>query len=186
MLLLLSVLACLAWVCPTPTSFERSLVSKGPSAEMSKAAAGVFDWLIGDWKVDVYDYQADGTKRVSTGEWRFSWVLNGRAIQDVWVAPPSRYGTTLRIYDPKIDAWRVNWFNPVTQDRSQLVGRRVGDTIVQQGTDDDGTFVRWTFQDITSDSFTWKGEFSNDGGRTWHLDAEFLAHRVTPGRAASS
>jgi hypothetical protein len=157
---------------------------------MPQAAAAVFSWLVGDWEADVRDYRADGTKNVSKGEWHFSWVLEGRAIQDVWIVPPisergaastvenNRYGTTLRIYDHQIDAWRVFWFNPVTQDRSSLIARRVGDTIVQQGIDDDGSFVRWTFQDIKPNSFVWRGEYSRDGGKNWQLDAEFVARRM--------
>jgi hypothetical protein len=172
------------------SSFEQVLVSTKPSPQMPKGAADIFNWLIGDWQADVYDYRADGTRSVNKGEWHFSWVLEGRAIQDVWIVPPvslrdpstskenNRYGTTLRIYDPEIGAWRVFWFNPVTQDRSQLVARRVGGTIVQQGIDDDGSFVRWTFQDIKADTFVWRGEFSRDGGRTWRLDAEFIACRI--------
>ncbi|HZY95016.1 MAG TPA: hypothetical protein VFE98_09220, partial [Candidatus Bathyarchaeia archaeon] len=122
--------------------------------------------------------------------WHFSWVLEGRAIQDVWIVPPladrtpttptehNRYGSTLRIYDPKIDAWRIYWFNPVRQDRSELIGRKVGDNIVLQGVDDDGSYVRWSFIDIKPDSFVWVGESSMDGGKTWQLGAKFVAHRV--------
>jgi len=152
----------------------------------------MFDWLIGDWEADVYDYGPEGAKHVSKGEWHFRWVLEGRAVQDVWIVPKrserkqttskegNRYGTTIRIYDSKLDVWRVFWFNPVTQDRAELVGRKVGDTIVQQCVCEDGSFTRWTFQDIKANSFTWRGEFSTDGGRRWQLDAEFLARRMSP------
>jgi hypothetical protein len=141
----------------------------------------MYDWLIGDWEADVYDYQADGSKKNNTGEWHFSWVLEGRAIQDVWIVPkvsarsagtPSednRYGSTLRIYDPNIDAWRIFWFNPVAQSRSELIGRKVGNDIVHQGIDDDGSLIRWNFEDIKPNSFVWRGESSRDGGKTWQL-----------------
>jgi hypothetical protein len=170
--------------------FAHVLISPGPSPQIPASAVEAYNWLIGDWEADVYDYGPGGAKQVSKGEWHFSWVLEGRAIQDVWVVPrrsdrnPStppnnnRYGTSIRIYDPKIDAWRVFWFNPVTSDRTELVGRKVGNAIVQQSVAEDGSFTRWTFEDITTRSFTWRGEFSTDGGRTWHLDAEFLAHRM--------
>ncbi|HEY7184391.1 MAG TPA: hypothetical protein VIC84_23345, partial [Blastocatellia bacterium] len=48
----------------------------------------IYGWLIGDWEATVYDYAADGTMRESSGEWHFGRVLEGRAIQDVWIAPP--------------------------------------------------------------------------------------------------
>ena len=174
----------------TDCKFACVLISQRPSPQIPASAAEAYDWLIGDWEADVYDYGSGGSKHVSKGEWHFSWVLEGRAIQDVWVVPrrsdrnPStpannnRYGTSIRIYDPKIDAWRVFWFNPVTSDRTELVGRKVGNTIVQQSVAEDGSFTRWSFEDITTRSFTWRGEFSTDGGRTWQLDAEFFAHRI--------
>jgi hypothetical protein len=177
----------------TPTSqFAEVLVSQRPSPDIPTSAASAFDWLIGDWEADVYDYE-NGEKVTSKGEWHFSWVLEGRAIQDVWIVPKrtersgrtsashNRYGTTLRIYDPKLNAWRVFWFNPVTQDRTELIGRKIGNAIVLQ-TVDDGSFNRWIFDDIAPNSFIWRSELSNDGGKTWQLDAEFHAHRITDRR----
>jgi hypothetical protein len=174
----------------TDTEFARALISKGPSPQLPKAAAAVYDWLIGDWEADVYDFEPGGKKRVDKGEWHFRWVLEGRAVQDVWIVPirPSRvidaptmnnrYGTSLRTYDPKLDVWHVFWVNPVTQDRSELIARKIGNTVVQQGIAEDGSFMRWTFRDITATSFTWRGELSSDGGKTWQLDAEFVVRRI--------
>ncbi len=86
------------------------------------------------------------SKRRRTGEWHFGWALEGRAIQDVWIVPPrgelrrgdaaanvNSYGTTLRVYDPDIDAWRIQWTDPVTQNFLQMIGRAEGDEIVQLG-----------------------------------------------------
>lgn len=56
----------------------------------------------------------DGTRVKGKGEWHWGWVLDGRAIQDVWIAhndvsqsnaPITEWGTTLRFYDPKTDVW---------------------------------------------------------------------------------
>src|SRR5580692_2635318 len=71
----------------THSDFAGALISSGPSSAMPKSAASMFGWLVGDWEADVYDYKDDGTKTVSKGEWHFSWVLEGRAIQDVWIVP---------------------------------------------------------------------------------------------------
>src|ERR671938_170936 len=104
------------------SDFAQALLAKGPAAQLGDAAS-VYDWLIGSWDVRVIDYGAGGTKRESTGEWHFAWVLEGRAVQDVWISPPrplrdssppqpgNRYGTTLRVYDAGTKAWRIMWNN---------------------------------------------------------------------------
>lgn len=177
--------------------FLEALGAKGPVAKQAERM-GLYAPLLGTWAVDVIDHETDGSSRASTGEWHFGWVLEGRAIQDVWIAPPrnarlpgiptqgNRYGTTLRFYDPEADAWHVSWFNPVTGVTNTLVGRARGDEIVQEGTDADGSLIRWTFSDLTPESFTWRGEVSSDGGATWRLAAEFLARRVHPAHGGPS
>lgn len=153
-------------------------------------SSDMYSGLIGDWDAEVVDHLPDGTHRRQSAEMHFAWVLEGRAIQDVWIAParrdrlPStpiadgnRYGTTLRVYDPGIDAWRVSWSNPVTGVENRLVGRRVGSRIVQTGADADGRLIRWVFDDVRADAFHWRGERSADGGRTWTCDTEFFARR---------
>src|SRR6185503_3531361 len=87
------------------------------------------------------------------------------------------YGTTLRVWDASLQAWRVTWFNPVNGTRDELVGRWSGKDIVQVGTHQDGTPIRWSFTGITPDSFRWTGEALSPDGRTWVLQGEFLARR---------
>ena len=150
--------------------------------------------FIGSWELDVRQFPGDGTVRRRKGEWHFGWVLEGRAIQDVWIVPPrgeqrhgdaaasaNSYGTTLRTYDPRIDAWQVQWSDPVTQTFLQMIGRADGDDIVQQGNRADGQLVRWSFSEITENSFVWRGENSADGGVTWRLATEFTARRTHAG-----
>ncbi len=88
------------------------------------------------------------------------------------------YGTTLRVWDASIQAWRVTWINPVTGRRDELIGRRSGNDIVQIGTHLDGTPIRWTFTEITPHSFHWIGESLLVDGKTWKLEGEFRAKRV--------
>jgi hypothetical protein len=105
-------------------------------------------------------------------------VLQGRAIQDVWVLPGIFYGTTLRVYDPGIDAWHILWNDPLKQYYTRQIGRAHGNDIVQEGKNDTGELVRWSFTERTPDSFRWLGERSRDGGATWQLQADFHARRV--------
>ena len=150
----------------------------------------LYGWLIGRWEMDAVYRQTDGSTYTRRGEIHFGWVLEGRAIQDVWIVParsaegsvPSApgdfYGTTLRIYDPGLDAWHIFWNDPVKQYYTRQIGRARGKDIVQEGTDGTGAAVRWSFTKITPNSFHWLGERSPDGGATWQLQVEFFARRV--------
>ena len=148
----------------------------------------VYGWLIGSWDLDVTVHDDHGNTRQGRGEVHFSWVLEGRVVQDVWISPrradrgPGRplgmFGTTLRVYDPAIHAWRVTWLNPVDGARDQLVGRWQGKDIIQDGHAADGTPIRWSFLDIAGDSFRWLGERLASDGATWRLQVEFHARRA--------
>ena len=41
-----------------------------------------------------------------------------------------------------------------------------------------GATIRWSFREITPDSFVWRAERSVDGERDWRPVAEFRARRV--------
>jgi hypothetical protein len=175
-------------------SMSDVLHSNGPSAELGDAA-GLYAWLIGNWDARVIDYPDDGTKLEARGEWHFGWVLEGRAIQDVFIVPAvglrsqatprkgNRFGTTLRVYDPSIKTWRITWINPVTNAQNRLIARKVGDEIIQDGKDDEGNLMRWSFREIHPNSFHWTGEESKDEGKTWHLGAEFFCTRMKSSQA---
>jgi hypothetical protein len=161
----------------TGNPFIDALHSASPAADRADKMK-LYSWLIGHWTMDAIVYRDDGTKHEGPGEIHFGWVLEGRAIQDVWILPGIFYGTTLRIYDPGLDAWHILWCDPLRQFYTRQVGRAHGDDIVQQGTNDAGEAVRWSFTDVTAESFRWIGERSRDNGKTWQLQAEFLARRM--------
>ena len=173
-------------------AFLEALGADGPASDRT-GQKGLYGWLIGSWDLDVSHFLADGATRRRKGEWHFGWVLEGRAIQDVWIVPPrgelrrgdatakiNSYGTTLRVYDPDIDAWRIQWTDPVAKSFLQMIGRAEGDDIVQTGTRPDGQLMRWSFRDITQNSFLWRGELSADGGASWRVNTEFTATRRAP------
>ena len=164
-----------------------ALASASRSPDIPEAM-DVYGWLVGSWELDVVGYD-DNVIR-STGEAHFAWVLEGRAVQDLFINPrrsdrgpqspkfANWFGTTIRIYDPSIQAWRVNWFNPPDGIRAELIGRRSGNEIVQEGKVPDGTAIRWIFSDITENSCRWRGE-RLEPDRTWRLQVEFRARRMT-------
>jgi hypothetical protein len=170
------------------SSFLDALHADRPAADRADKM-GLYGWLVGRWTIDAIYHLDDGTTRRSRGEIHADWVLEGRAVQDVWIVPardversnpPGRgdfYGTTLRVYDPKLDAWHILWTDPLNQVYRQQIGHARGDDIVQDGTDETGALVRWSFTEITPNSFRWLGERSSDGGATFRLLVEFLARR---------
>ena len=150
----------------------------------------LYGFLIGSWQLDIAAYPDDGDVTHSTGEAQCARVLDGRAIQDVFINPQRSdrtsdspkfanwYGTTFRYFDPAIRAWRVFWFNPDDGVRAELIGRRRGNDIVQDGHFPDGTPIRWTYSDITPDSCRWRGEKLEPGNKAWRLQVEFSARRI--------
>ena len=173
-----------------PAGLWDALAAPGPLPDRA-GDHDLYGWLVGSWDAEVIDHLPDGSVRSQSAEIHFGWALEGRAILDTWIAPArgdrqpaaqapaagNRYGSTLRWFDPKLGAWRIQWVNPVSGVVNSLVGRRVGADIVQTGADADGRLVRWAFTEIRPDSFHWLGESSEDGGRSWLLETEFLARR---------
>ena len=179
-----------ACAAPTPSPLAGVLDSPGPAADRPPEAH-LYDFLVGHWDLKVVGHGANGAQQESRGELHAEFVLEGRAIQDVWITPPrgeragaaelpvtgAFYGTTLRIYDPGLKAWRIQWSDPVTQYYAQQIGRPEGADIVQLGDMPDGSKLRWRFTEIRPDSFHWIGEMSVDGGASWTLVVEIFAKR---------
>lgn len=161
----------------TANSFIDALHTTGPAPDRVDKMK-LYGWLIGRWTMDAIVHRDDGTQRQDVGQIHFGWVLEGRAIQDVWILPGVFYGTTLRVYDPGLDAWHILWSDPLRQFYTRQIGRAQGDDIVQEGTNEAGEAVRWSFTKITRDAFRWIGERSPDGGKTWQLQAEYFARRA--------
>src|SRR5215469_6391285 len=157
-------------------SFNEALHSNAPAADRADKLK-LYAWLVGDWEMDGVIYRDDGTKYQAAGEIHAGWVLEGRAIQDVWIFPGVFYGTTLRVYDPGLDAWHILWSDPLRQYYSRQIGRARGADIVQEGASADGTPTRWSFTEMTPNSFHWIGEKS-DGRSGWIRVSEFFPRRV--------
>ena len=159
-----------------------ALPSLGPHASLGEEAR-VFDHLVGTWDCDYSFHAEDGAVRRSSGELRFGWIIDGRALQDIWIGYPKSgskdertIGTSVRFFDSKSKTWRVVFVAPAFGYLVTMEGGTEGNRIVLQGRDTDGSSLRWSFNDIQSDSFTWRGEKSRDSGKTWKLEEE---HQMT-------
>lgn len=154
----------------------------------------LYDPLLGRWEAEARAFLPDGSARRHYWQISFERTLEGRAIQDVWITPPrsgpragqgerwgrfdNQYGTSLRFYDPALDAWRVTWIDPCAQYRAELVGQRRGGEIFQEGTGSDGMQLRWIFSEMSADGFRWRAELAGADGTRWHKAIELLARRT--------
>src|SRR5262245_3261637 len=154
-----------------------ALSATGPHPSLGDEAR-VFDRLVGTWDCDYGFYAADGSISHVAGELRFGWIIDGRAIQDIWISYPAKgskergIGTSIRFFDAKTKMWRVVFVSPAYSALITVQGGVEGNRIVLRGMDDEGSSLRWSFNDIRLDSFIWRGEKSRDGGKTWRLEEE--------------
>jgi hypothetical protein len=175
--------------------FRSVLHAPAPDPERAEALQ-LYGRFVGDWDAEIVAHGGDGVSHRSAGEIHFGWVLEGRAIQDVWMIPRladrkgapgfpiagNWYGTTIRVYDPTIQVWRIYWIDPATNSFRQQIGRAHGQDIVQEGTTESGALSRWSFTKITANSFHWLGETKPAGVSDWRLMVEVLARRQSPER----
>ena len=73
----------------TNDSMLSALSADAPLPEYS-AQLMLYGRFVGAWEGTVVVYRRDGTQRRESCEVYFGWVLEGRAIQDVWIAPARR------------------------------------------------------------------------------------------------
>jgi hypothetical protein len=174
----------------TRQAFAEALISGERAADI-RAEDDIYAPLLGRWDVETRDILPDGSALSGRGEWIFVRVLEGRAIQDVWILPArstgaprapharSRYGATLRMLDPRTRRWRITWFNPISGAFDVLYARVDGDRIVHEGEREGGQQIRWIIDRITPNNFRWYGEALQADG-SWSLEAEFTGRRAMP------
>lgn len=161
-----------------------ALAAPGPHPSLGTEAR-VFDRLVGTWDCDYSFIAEDGSVSHKPGELLFGWIIDGRALQDIWIGYPKSsndertIGTSVRFFDSKSKLWRVVFVAPAFGVLTLLQGGAEGDRIVLRGRDSDGSSLRWSFNEIKTDSFVWRGETSRDGGKTWRLAEEHHMKRRT-------
>jgi hypothetical protein len=167
---------------PPRSAMINILGARAPNAALGEEAQ-TFDRLVGTWDAEFTFPRPDGTTSRKKGELHFGWVMDGYAVQDLWIGYPAgsqkerTIGTTLRFFDAKLKQWRIVFVNPQSGYIVTTQGGREGDRIVLRGVDTDGLPIRWTFRDITPVSFHWQGEKSHDAGKTWILEEDHQMRR---------
>lgn len=139
----------------------------------------LYGQFVGGWQVRSVHY-TDGGTRETDGEWHFAWVLGGMGVQDILFpigSPPSMSGTTLRCFDERLGIWHISWMQPAAGEFANLIGWQAEDGIIQEGRCEQGE-IRWTFTDITANSFRWRGYESDAASDEWRLVQEMRAERM--------
>jgi hypothetical protein len=140
------------------------LGATGPVPQLERKLQ-LFGQFVGDW--DIFSGRsetASSTPRVRIGEVHFGWILGGTAIQDVWgsLEPKSKrlvpQGTTLRLYDSTIGAWRVTWISPYQRAIRRFIGEKVGSQIILKEQERGWRGEHWIFSNITHSAFRWRAE----------------------------
>ena len=149
--------------------FYQALVSRAKNEALPEEF-NFFGKLIGSWNIDYID---NSNSRVMKGEWHFSWVLEGMAIQDVIILPDYEYGTSLRIYNPDTYAWDVAY--GYTGKIIRLEARKQDDMIVLTYIDDETR--KWIFTRIEDNQFHWQNITIKDDG-DWYVNADIFAKRI--------
>ena len=88
------------------------------------------------------------------------------------------FGTTIRFYDPKIDAWRSTWLSPLKGLVQLFIGRKISDEIVLELQNPADFPQKWIFSEITPASFRWRSEETRDNSKTWLLTEEMQIRRA--------
>jgi hypothetical protein len=153
------------------------LTAKGPHPSLGREG-DLFGQFAGTWDADYSFIAENGSVRHKRGEVRFGWVLDGHALEDIFMSYPDSTSSErqmvagIRWVNPKTGKWTLAFVAPTFDATVHMEGGAEGDRIVLRGQDSKGTLLRWSFNDIQPNSFIWRGESSYDGGKTWRLEEE--------------
>lgn len=162
--------------------FVKALVC-GSKSNLIPEKYNLFGQFVGEWDFKWIDGRGTEEERQVKGEWIFQWILEGTAIQDVFICPSrierrtnyqpdAAYGTTVRMYNPDSQAWDILYTE--LGGATQLEARKENDKIVLRAVGTDG--LRWVFSEITKTSFHWQRLVSEDG-QHWTAEADLYAVR---------
>ena len=171
----------------TQNDFLVALYSDKANPELGENQK-LFGQFIGEWEFDWYGYETGKEKQHEKGEWIFSWVLDGRVVQDLWIIPErnrrnqpglpkGEYGTTLRFFNEKTKVWNIVWVAPVNSRINTFEAKKNGEEIILTETSNNDIKMKWIFSSIQKDSFYWKRIESDDNGENWKLTQEMIVRR---------
>lgn len=142
------------------------------SPDTKPAKSLVLESLAGTWDVRYEFVDKAGRSRVNNGQVRYNWILDGKALQEVWTSDsqskdPRPFGTTINFYDPKRQHWTAVWVYPAQGETFQMTGGEVDGNFVLTGHDLSGALQRWSTSVVTPGSVIGRFDISRDEGKTW-------------------
>ena len=170
------------------TSDMHAVLSAMKRAPEIPESGDAYGFLVGSWELNVLNYWGvDVSARGIKGEVHAAWVLEGRAVQDVWIFPKRgttssdagrEYGTTIRFFDRKAGNWRSIWISPINHVTRSFRVHTDGDEIFLEARTSRGLPQRWIFSAIAPNSFHWRNIMTPDDGRTWQVLEDVSARRM--------
>lgn len=162
--------------------FIDALYSSGKNSAIPEEH-NFFGRLIGSWHIVWMDHLDDAVPRRVKGEWIFAWVLEGSAVQDIFIVPSrservknpqpdAEYGMTVRIYNPKNGTWDI--FYGCTGQTFRLTARKETEAIIL--TENENGNMRYIFSEITDTAFVWRKELRVTSDH-WKTVARVTAQR---------
>lgn len=141
------------------------------SSATKVAKSVVLDKLGGTWNVRYEFVDKTGRSRVNNGQVHYTWILDGKALQEVWTSDSegkaAPFGTSINFYDPKRQQWTAVWVYPSQGETFQMTGGDVDGNFVLTGHDQSGALQRWSTHVASSDSVIGRFDISRDEGKTW-------------------
>ena len=174
-----------AYSAESYSDLAAALPARGPHPSLGEQER-VFSRFVGTWQVEYMDVMKDGTQLHRTGLFIVGWIMDGRAIQDLWIVDPTpshaerEVYADIRYFDPKTLTWPSVFFDPEHASMARFSGGAVGsDRAVFQSSEIDTNLTRWSFEDIGPNTFVFRDQSSSDQGKTWKLRAEYHMRRKT-------
>ena len=149
------------------------------SAKNDNAPKAIEDWgqLVGNWNIVFESVDQSGNVQQSfEGEWNWFYILNGYAIQDVFILPPRSkatnpdtlfYGVGIRIYDETLNKWESVWVDTSNKKLEFREASSKDGEIVLFQTNAKGEKLKITYFEITEQSFEWKQEVFDTTKENW-------------------
>jgi hypothetical protein len=146
-----------------------------------------FDFLDGEWDFVYTAPGPDGKPASSKGRWSGRRLADGHVVEDSWVltddqGKPRGLGIyTFRAFNRTTGKWQYKSLNVTSGLWQDGTAEKVGSEmhLLQSPPPEtpNGNWLRIRYYNITPTAFSWSGDVSTDGGKTWqpellHIEAK--------------